>query len=396
MFGLFTFGLFTQKVSITVSNIELTFMYRQQKLERVLTTGEYEFNDGKGDKAELDFETHDVSQIFYAPKNVARFYRQNPMLAEHIEHLKLDPTQVGVLYLNDRVHGIVAPGEHLYLFKAAGEFQLKRINIAANIEVDKTLMTLIEGSDANSTSRLIRSRRTKAVTPICKLVVEPNTIGLLYIDRQLTKRLEPGQHYYWQFNNVITMKSFDCRTQILEVSGQEILSKDKVSLRINLNASIKVVDAELAAQSVETVNDYAYKMLQLALREAVGTKTLDDLLIDKLYVNETMQELVKPTLEKVGVELHSVGVKDIILPGDMKSILNRVVEAQKEAEANVIKRREETAATRSLNNTAKVMENNPTLMRLKELEALEKMAEKIDQLTVYGGMEGLSNMVKLA
>lgn len=390
------FGLFDKKVPVTVTNNQLVFMYRKQKLERILTEGEYAFKDGQGEKATLKFESHDINSLYFAPKNVARFYQKNPMLADHIEHFKLDPTQVGILYLDDRLHGIVAPGEHLYLYKAAGKFELKRLDIAANIEVDSALMAVIEGSDANSPKRLIRSTQTRAVTPICKIIVEPNNIGLLYVDRQMVKRIEPGQHYFWQFNNIIKMKGFDCRTTLLEVSGQEILSKDKVSLRINLNASIKVTDAELAAQSVETVDDYAYKMLQLALREAVGTKTLDDLLMDKLYVNETVKELVKPTLEKIGVELSSVGVKDIILPGDMKTILNRVVEAQKEAEANVIKRREETAATRSLNNTAKVMENNPTLMRLKELEALEKMAEKIDQLTVYGGMDGLSNMVKLA
>ena len=103
------------------------------------------------------------------------------------------------------------------------------------------------------------------------------------------------------------------------------------------------------------------------------------------------------TLSTIGVSLLGVGVKDIILPGDMKAILNEVVEAQKSAEANVIKRREETCATRSLHNTAKVIENNPTLLRLKELEALEKVAEKIDSLTVYGGLDGLMNgVVKLA
>ena len=184
---------------------------------------------------------------------------------------------------------------------------------------------------------------------------------------------------------------------MLEISGQEILSKDRVSLRINLSASIKIHDAELAASSVDNAQEYVYKMLQLALREAVGTKSLDDILLDKLYVNETVQELVTERLTTMGIGLVSVGVQDIILPGEMKAILNQVVEAQKAAEANVIKRREETSATRSLHNTAKVMENNPTLMRLKELEALEKVAGKIESLTVYGGLEGLMNgVVKIA
>jgi regulator of protease activity HflC (stomatin/prohibitin superfamily) len=75
----------------------------------------------------------------------------------------------------------------------------------------------------------------------------------------------------------------------------------------------------------------------------------------------------------------------------MKEILGKVVEAEKVAQANVIRRREETNATRSLLNTAKVMENNPTALRLKELEALEKVTEKIGTISVYGGLDGVLN-----
>jgi len=80
----------------------------------------------------------------------------------------------------------------------------------------------------------------------------------------------------------------------------------------------------------------------------------------------------------------------------MKDIMNRVVEAENAAQANVIKRREETAATRSLLNTAKLMDENPTLMRLKELETLEKVTEKVDRLTVFGGLDSvLRDTVKI-
>ena len=71
----------------------------------------------------------------------------------------------------------------------------------------------------------------------------------------------------------------------------------------------------------------------------------------------------------LGLEVLDPGVKDLVLPGEMKVLLNRVIEAQKEAEANVILRREETAATRSMAQTAKVLGENPLLVRLKELEA---------------------------
>ena len=93
------------------------------------------------------------------------------------------------------------------------------------------------------------------------------------------------------------------------------------------------------------------------------------------------------------VLLAACGEPDIILPGEMRDILNRVVAAQKEAEANVIRRREETNATRSLLNTAKVMAENPVMLRLKELEALESIASKVDRLTINNGTAGLLNDV---
>ena len=140
--------------------------------------------------------------------------------------------------------------------------------------------------------------------------------------------------------------------------------------------------------------EFVYKQLQFALREAVGARTLDELLGAKGALDREIEGTARAAIEARGIALVNVGVKDVILPGDMKEILNRVVEAEKVAQANLIRRREETAATRSLLNTARLMDENPTLMRLKELETLEKVTEKIGSLTVYDGLEGvLKNMV---
>jgi regulator of protease activity HflC (stomatin/prohibitin superfamily) len=96
------------------------------------------------------------------------------------------------------------------------------------------------------------------------------------------------------------------------------------------------------------------------------------------------------------VEVGAIALKDIILPGEMREIMNQVVAAEKQAQANLIRRREETAATRSLLNTAKLLEDNPILVRLKELETLEKLVEKVDRVTVNGGFEGLlENLIEM-
>lgn len=384
--------LFQKIVEITEN--QRVLVYKNQQLIDVLTPGKHKRWDFKN---ELSFEYFDINTLYFSEQNAERLYRNNPQLNEHIFHCKLSNTEVGLLYVNDLLEGIVAPSEQLYLWQDAGDIRLEKVSIDEEIALDDKTLFLINRAGANTASRLIKSERTVAVKPIADLNIAKEHIGLLYVNGQLLKQLTPGHYGFWQFNHEIELKTFDCRTQLLEISGQEILSKDRVSLRINLSANIKVHDAQLAARSVDNVNDFVYKTLQLALREAVGTKSLDDILLDKLYVNETVKELVAQSLTDIGITLENVGVKDIILPGEMKIILNQVVEAQKAAEANVIKRREETSATRSLHNTAKMIENNPTLMRLKELEALEKVAERINNLTVYGGLEGLMNgAVKIA
>jgi regulator of protease activity HflC (stomatin/prohibitin superfamily) len=136
--------------------------------------------------------------------------------------------------------------------------------------------------------------------------------------------------------------------------------------------------------------------LQFALRSAVGDRTLDGILEDKGSIDQQIAIYIREKVVGYGVEILSVGVKDIILPGEVKAILSKVVEAEKSAQANVVRRREETAATRSMLNTAKVMEDNPVALRLKELEVLERIAEKIDKIQVNGSLDSiLTDLIKI-
>lgn len=128
-----------------------------------------------------------------------------------------------------------------------------------------------------------------------------------------------------------------------------------------------------------------YILMQLALREFVGTLSLDELLEKKESISAYVLATLKDKAYNLGVEIRDCGVRDIILPGEMKEIMNQVLVAQKKAEANVIMRREETASTRSLLNTAKLMEENSMLFKLKEMEYVEKIADKINSISLSGG-----------
>ena len=239
-----------------------------------------------------------------------------------------------------------------------------------------------------------RLRQLGVLSKVAVVVEVPEeSAGLLFIDGKLQNVLAPGAYAFWNFRKNIATEVIDLRVQSLEVSGQELLTRDKVSLRVNLAASMRVTDPIAARTRVAKYLDYLYRELQYGLRKAVSAKSLDELLGDKASLDADIFAYVRGRVTELGLEVLGVGVKDVILPGEMKDILNSVVQAEKAAQANVIRRREEANATRSLLNTARLIEGSPVLMRLKELEALEKVTEKIDKFTVFGGLDGVLNQV---
>ena len=187
------------------------------------------------------------------------------------------------------------------------------------------------------------------------------------------------------------MKVVDLRRQSLDVAGQEILTRDRVTLRVNLAADYQVIDAVKAATTVKDHADALYRALQFAFRKSLGRKSLDEILADKVTAEAEAIAEVRSAMAAIGLMVGEIAIKDVILPGEMRDILNKVVAAEKEAEANVIRRREETNATRSLLNTARVMSENPVMLRLKELEALSDIAGKVERLTIHNGTAGLMN-----
>jgi regulator of protease activity HflC (stomatin/prohibitin superfamily) len=295
-----------------------------------------------------------------------------------------DENGIAVVYHNDRVTIIMAPATRHLFTKGVHKIRIERFGIVDKLDVDPRLAKrLLAGNDP-----MLKAIADKA---IYARVVPEGHVGLLYIDGELTRSLKPGFHAFFAVEREVSVQLFDTRVQTLEVSGQEILTKDKVSLRINLTATYQLTDVEKAVRETKDPLDHLYKEVQFGLRGAVGTRTLDALLEDKAVIDQSVADHLKARFEAIGVTVKSVGVKDIILPGDMKELLGKVVEAEKAAQANVIRRREETNATRSLLNTAKVMETNAVALRLKELETLEKITEKIGNISVYGGLDSVLN-----
>ena len=370
-----------------VKKNECGVLLRDGDFERLLTAGRYYFVDPLRRLAlqvwKLDAAMSDLNLVDY-------LQRQQPQtVAEHFEYMVLGEDQAGLRYENEVLVEILPPGVRACFWKGLVTHRLECIDLAEETALAPALA-------ARLTQPNLRARPVGGLAGVLLLPVPAYHLGVLKVDGQVVRLLHPGLAAFWRFNRDVQVELVDTRLQTMEVGGQEILSRDKVGLRLNLAATWRYTDVLRAFASLNKPVEHLYRELQFGLRAAVGTRSVDELLDNKQIIDEVVSAHVARKLDGFGIEVGAVGVKDIVLPGEMKRILAQVVEAQKSAEANVIRRREETAATRSLLNTAKVMEDNPTALRLKELETLERVAERIDRISVFGGLdEVLNGLVKI-
>ena len=365
---------------IVIAQHERGVYLKDRSIVKILEPGIYRVFDLFGRVA---VEVHNLTVPEFNHPYVDVLVKENrDLLEKHFQFIELGEYEIGLVYKNAKLSGVLKPGTRQLYWKGLLDVKVEVLNIEQDFAVPKSKVGLIANARMDSMPR-------EVINYVTITEVADNHVGLLVVDGELIQTLKPGLYAYWKFNRNIKVEQVEMRMQVMEVQGQEILTKDKVSLRVNLSAQYQITDPVVMRSKLSNVSDYVYREIQFALRQAVSARTLDSLLGNKDELDKVIFNGVKEKITELGVEVRSVGVKDVILPGDMKDILNQVVEAEKVAQANVIKRREETAATRSLLNTARLMDNNPTLMRLKELEVLEKVTEKVDKLTVFGGLDGV-------
>lgn len=214
----------------------------------------------------------------------------------------------------------------------------------------------------------------------------------LFIDQKLMKILDAGTYYFWSTEKYIDVDYVDTRLLQMNICGQEIMTQDKVSVRVNFVCNYRIVDYIKTLTEIDDYKEQMHVAAQLALRDYIGKNKLDDILISKEEMSEFVFRRLKEKEKELYVEIKDAGVKDIVLPGEIRDIMNTVLIAEKRAQANVITRREEVASTRSLLNTAKLMEENATLYKLKELEYVERICENVGNINLNGGGDILSQL----
>jgi regulator of protease activity HflC (stomatin/prohibitin superfamily) len=345
------------------------------ELQGILGPGEHYLKNGRGT---LMVERQDLATPLFRSEYEKALFDKLPEVAdEHLTVVRTKPGEVAIVERDHRVYRVLGPDQQLVLWTDAGPWTWTVIDTVTGPELSRKL--------------LLRLGEAKLTQHFEIIQVTEGSVALLFVDGVLTRTLAAGLYAFWKAGGSMTKKLVDLKRQSLDVTGQEVLTLDRVTVRINLSAEYRVVDAVKAAQEVKDFSDTLYRALQMVFRKQLGALKLDQILERKGDVNAEAEARIKADMARIGIEVFDISLKDVILPGEMREILNKVVTAEKEAEANVIRRREETNATRSLLNTAKVMAENPVMLRLKELEALESIASKVDRLTVHNGTGGLMN-----
>lgn len=349
---------------VIIRENEAGFVTKNGLFVKMLTAGKYYFSRVLGYEVHIEEMSGELNymDVPYQILEKDRIFRESTV------RFQIPDGFIGLIYVNDTLRAFAVRKEYIF-WNVFEKYEIKLISMEkAEIEaaVTKQMLSVIP---------------TKYYTTV---IVGEGETGLLYYNHVLQKTLSSGVYYFWNNENTVTAKIVDMKQTELNIAGQEILTKDKIGIRMNVTCAYKIRDAVALTENIKNLEQQMYSFVQLVIREFTGNYKLDEILEMKEDISWEVFRKLKENENAFYVEFLSAGIKDIILPGEIKDIMNSVLVAEKTAQANVISRREEVASTRSLLNTAKLMDENKTLYKLKELEYLERICDRVGEISVNG------------
>lgn len=349
-------------------------LFKDGKFLKMLVPGKYIFFNN-----EKKVVVVNTSEEFKLTGYDLSIFLRNEELAKQLAVVDVKDETLVLHYINGKFSDCLQSGKYAY-WTIFDQHEFKEIDIK-NPEVDESI------------SKFIFTYIPRKY--FFKIEVAQYQKARLYFDQKYIKLLDEGTYYFWNNGTKIEVGFADTRLMQMDIAGQEILTLDKVALRINFVCHYKIMDYVKIYTEIDDFEQQMHVTLQLALREYIGKYRLDEILENKEQISKFAYQKLKEKEEDYFIKVVDAGVKDVILPGEIRDIMNTVLIAEKKAQANVITRREEVASTRSLLNTAKLMEENQTLYKLKELEYLEKICENVGSISVSGGTDLLSQLTKI-
>ncbi|WP_276681578.1 slipin family protein [Empedobacter brevis] len=354
---------------LAINNQEIGIYIKNNEIEKVYTKGNYWILFNK------NIEKLNINEII--DEKYYAMILENETLKSMVDFIEVLHNEVLIIYKNNQIYDSFY-NKNVMIWKNSAQLKAVKFDLNSTEEIK------------NLTKREIDILRKSGAIRI--ISVAPYFEGILFKNNEFDSVLKAGEYQFYNNETKISMVSFDMRPQTIEISGQEILTKDKAQLRINFMINYQITDLLNVYQSNKDFEKMIYQAIQLGLREFIGNMNFDDLMSDKNSVTNYIIQKYQAQFQEIGLKLIDAGMKDIILPGEIREIMNRVLIAEKTAQANSITRREEAASTRSLLNTAKLMEENETLWKLKEMEYIEKIADKVGEISISGGSNVLNEL----
>lgn len=354
--------------TVRVNTNEIGVVYKKNEIIKVIEQGNYWFFGG---------EQITIFNVFNDFREIENF--ENQILSSYLEIIQIDDESMVLVFECGNFNRVLTAGTYAF-WKGKHKFTFDSVSLK-NYEIENVSKVILEKQQLNL---FVRNYR-----------IDSYEKGLLFVDGIFAKILEPGNYFWWKNSQIITVAKGDVRSQNLEILGQEILTKDKVQLRLNFVIQFQITDFIKAFVDSKEYDKQLYVLVQMALRTLVGSLSFDELMDQKNDLATIVFNEINEKASRLGITILDAGLKDVILPGEIREIMNQVLIAEKRAQANSIMRREETASTRSLLNTAKLMEENNMLFKLKEMEYIEKIAEKINSISVSGSNNVVSELKQI-
>lgn len=205
--------------------------------------------------------------------------------------------------------------------------------------------------------------------------------GVLFTFGRFTRILTPGLHIVLPI--VQSIKKVDIRTKVVDVPEQETITKDNVSIKINAVVYYKVFDAAKAVLEVENFFYAVSQLSQTTMRNTVGQFTLDELLTNRENISQNLKTVLDIETDVWGIKVENVELKDIILPDDMKRVMARVAEAEREKLAVITKSVGEVEAANNLAAAAERMGSTPGALHLRTLETLNDLSSDQSNTVIF-------------
>ena len=277
--------------TLRIAEHQRTAWYRDGDFQDILTPGKHRFWKRLG---RTEFDTCDINDSQWrTPRLRYLVTRHRDRLEAHLNVVTLGAHEMGLLFVNKVATALLAPGSVSAFWKGANDIEVKITDVQSELDVPQAW---VQAMNRAGNAMEVGS----ALAHVQPVQVSKGFEVVLLVDGEVERVLSPGRYAFWRAGRELTTLTVDKRLQEIEVNGQEILTKDRVSLRVNAALQYRVVDAVKAMIDTPDIQAFAYRSVQFALRQAIGTLTLDELLADKTQLRNAVQTDVATQLETVG------------------------------------------------------------------------------------------------